>query len=69
MSDFNKSIALALDTGVDGLVLDMVAKKLDLSRKRRRWWFDESDWSLRRRCQIAFVRNYNLVSLKIAEDL
>jgi hypothetical protein len=36
-----------------GPELDHTASRLALSRKRRWWWLDESDRSLRRRCIIA----------------
>lgn len=47
-----------------GAFLDRLASHLELARKRRRFWFDEGDGSLRRRCVIrlaAAVRDGEIV--------
>ncbi len=43
-------IVLAADEG--GALLDRVASHLEIARKRRRFWPDEGDGSLRRRCVV-----------------
>lgn len=50
----NTLLFRALCARPSGFDLDILAKLVGLYRVRRKWWFDETDLSLRRRCRVAF---------------